>query len=121
MLIGFLGRDPEMRYSAVGDPVTTFSVATTRTWATPEGEQQEVTDWFNVVAWEQWAELCHECLTKGSRVYIEGRLQTRSWEGDDGQPHYGTEVVATDMILLEKAPPPAANPVRSGEAPPTSR
>lgn len=101
MLIGNLGRDPEMRYTPSGKPVTSFSVATTRTWVTADGERHEATEWFNVVAWRELAEICHQHLSKGCRVYVEGRLQTRSWETANGQRHYRTEVVADEMILLE--------------------
>jgi len=101
MIIGRLGRDPEMRYTPSGKPVTSFSVATGRTWVTAEGEHREETEWFNVVAWGGLAETCSQILAKGSRVYIEGRLQTRSWEDADGQKRYRTELVANDMILLD--------------------
>jgi single-strand DNA-binding protein len=101
MLIGQLGRDPEMRYTAVGDPVTAFSLATTRTWATADGEHHEAVDWFNVIAWHHLAEVCSEQLRKGSRVFVEGRLQTRSWQDDAGDLHYRTEIVATEVIPLE--------------------
>ncbi|RME45812.1 MAG: single-stranded DNA-binding protein [Chloroflexi bacterium] len=104
MLIGRLGRDPEMRYTPTGKPVTSFSVATNRTWVTADGERREATEWFNVVAWRELAEICHQYLSKGSRVYIEGRLQTRSWETPDGQRHFRTEVVADEMIMLDQHP-----------------
>jgi len=104
MLIGRLGRDPEMRYTPTGKPVTSFSVATNRTWVTADGERREATEWFNVVAWRELAEICHQHLAKGSKVYIEGRLQTRSWESQDGQKHYRTEVVADEMIILHQRP-----------------
>ena len=104
MLIGRLGRDPEMRYTPTGKPVTSFSVATNRTWVTADGERHEATEWFNVVAWSELAEICHRYLSKGSRVYIEGRLQTRSWETPDGQKHFRTEVVADEMIMLDQRP-----------------
>lgn len=110
MLIGNLGRDPEMRYTPTGKPVTSFSVATTRTWVTADGERHEATEWFNVVAWRELAEICHQHLSKGCRVYVEGRLQTRSWETANGQRHYRTEVVADEMILLE-------TPADNGEPP----
>ena len=101
MIIGNLGRDPEMRYTPSGKPVTSFSMATSRSWVTAEGERREVTEWFNVVAWRDLAEICNKYLRKGSKVYIEGRLQTRSWEGQNGQKHYRTEIVADEMILLD--------------------
>jgi single-strand DNA-binding protein len=102
MVIGNLGRDPEMRYTPSGKPVTSFSVAVSRTYMKPEGERAEVTDWFNVVAWGRLAEICSQYLTKGSMVYVEGRLETRSWEGEGGQKHYRTEVVANDVNILDR-------------------
>lgn len=101
MVIGRLGRDPEMRYTPGGSPVTTFSVAASRQWKDGSGETREETEWFNVVAWNKLAEICKEYLRKASRVYVEGRLQTRQWQDQDGQSHYRTEVVATDMIILD--------------------
>jgi single-strand DNA-binding protein len=100
MIIGHLGRDPEMRYTPNGRPVTSFSVATTRTWTSAEGERREETEWFNVVAWGNLAEICKAHLTKGQQVYVEGRLQTRGWEDEDGKKHFRTELVANEMILL---------------------
>jgi single-strand DNA-binding protein len=102
MIIGNLGRDPEMRYTPNGKPVTSFSVAVSRTWTKPEGERTETTDWFNVVAWGRLAEICSQYLTKGSMVYVEGRLETRSWEGENGQKHFRTEIVAGDVNILER-------------------
>jgi single-strand DNA-binding protein len=102
MVIGNLGRDPEMRYTASGKPVTSFSVAVSRTFTRPEGERAEVTDWFNVVAWGRLAEICSQYLTKGSMVYVEGRLETRSWEGENGQKHFRTEIVANDVNILDR-------------------
>lgn len=101
MVIGRLGRDPEMRYTPGGSPVTTFSVATSRQWKDGNGETREETEWFNVVAWNKLAEICNDYLRKASRVYIEGRLQTRQWQDQDGQTRYRTEVIATDMIILD--------------------
>lgn len=100
MIIGHLGRDPEMRYTPSGRPVTSFSVATSRSWTSAEGERREEVEWFNVVAWGALAEICKSHLTKGQQVYIEGRLQTRGWEDDTGKKHYRTELVANEMILL---------------------
>jgi single-strand DNA-binding protein len=101
MIIGHLGRDPEMRYTPSGRPVTTFSVATSRTWNTAEGGRRTETEWFNVVAWSNLAEICKQYLSKGQRVYIEGRLQTRHWEDSEGNKHTATEVVANEMIMLD--------------------
>jgi single-strand DNA-binding protein len=105
LIIGRLGKDPEMRYTPGGSPVTTFSVAAGRQWKDANGEAHEETEWFNVVTWNKLAEICHEHLRKASRVYIEGRLQTRQWQDQDGQPHSRTEVVASDMILLDGRSP----------------
>jgi single-strand DNA-binding protein len=102
MIIGNLGRDPEMRYTPAGKPVTTFSVATSRTWSTSEGEKREETEWFNVVAWSSLAEICKQYLTKGQHVYIEGRLQTRHWDDQEGNKHTSVEIVANEMIILSE-------------------
>ncbi|HHH83371.1 MAG TPA: single-stranded DNA-binding protein [Chloroflexi bacterium] len=100
MIIGHLGRDPEMRYTPSGRPVTTFSVATTRSWHSSDGERHEETEWFNVVAWGNLAEICNQHLRKGQQVYVEGRLQTRRWEDSEGNKHFTTELVAQEMIML---------------------
>jgi single-strand DNA-binding protein len=100
MIIGHLGRDPEMRYTPSGRPVTTYTVATSRTWNTSDGERHSETEWFNVVAWGNLAEICKQYLTKGQQVYIEGRLQTRYWEDKEGNKHSSTEIVANEMIML---------------------
>jgi single-strand DNA-binding protein len=100
MIIGNVGRDPEMRYMPSGRPVTSFSVATARRWRNAEGERREETEWFNVVAWGNLAEICKQYLRKGQQVYVEGRLQTRSWEDQDGRRNFRTEVVASEMIIL---------------------
>ncbi len=100
IIIGVVGRDPEMRYTPSGRPVTSFSVATSRTWVSAEGERREETEWFNVVAWGNLAEICKAHLTKNQQVYVEGRLQTRGWEDDTGKKHFRTELVANEMILL---------------------
>ncbi len=100
IIIGIVGRDPEMRYTPSGRPVTSFSVATSRTWVSAEGERREETEWFNVVAWGNLAEICKAHLTKNQQVYVEGRLQTRGWEDETGKKHFRTELVANEMILL---------------------
>jgi single-strand DNA-binding protein len=100
MIIGNLGRDPEMRYTPSGRPVTSFSMATNRSWNTSDGERRTETEWFNVVAWGSLAEICNQYLKKGQQVYIEGRLQTRRWEDDDGNKRSTTEIVAREMIML---------------------
>ncbi len=105
MIIGRLGKDPEMRYTPGGSPVTTFSVATGRQWKDGNGDMREETEWFNVVTWNKLAEICNEHLRKASRVYVEGRLQTRQWQDQDGQTRYRTEVIASDMIMLDSRIP----------------
>lgn len=100
MIIGHLGRDPEMRYTPSGRPVTTFTVATSRTWNTSDGERHTDTEWFNVVCWGNLAEICKQYLNKGQQVYVEGRLQTRRWEDTDGNKHTSVEIVANEMMML---------------------
>lgn len=101
-IIGWLGKDPETRYTPQGSAITKFSVAASRRWRTQEGEDRNDTEWFNVVAWNKLAETCAQYLQKGARVYIEGRLQTRSWDDQQtGQKRYMTEVIANDMIMLD--------------------
>ena len=99
-IIGHLGRDPEMRYTPSGRPVTTFTVAVSRTWNTGDGERHSETEWFNVVAWGNLAEICKQYLTKGQQVYIEGRLQTRRWDDKEGVKHTSVEVVANEMMMV---------------------
>jgi len=100
MVIGHLGKDPEMRYTPSGRPVTTFSVAVSRSWNTADGERRSETEWFNIVSWGNLAEICKQYLHKGQQVYIEGRLQTRRWEDKEGQKHTNVEVVANEMMML---------------------
>ena len=100
MIIGHLGKDPEMRYTPSGKPVTSFSLATSRSWKTSDGEKREETEWFNVVAWDSLAEICNLYLSKGQQIYIEGRLQTRKWDDDDGNNRTAVEVVAKEMVML---------------------
>ena len=95
-----LGKEPEMRYTPSGKPVTTFTVAVSRSWNTLDGERHNETEWFNVVAWGNLAEICKQYLTKGQQVYIEGRLQTRRWEDKEGGKHNSVEVVANEMMML---------------------
>lgn len=101
LLIGNLGKDPEMKYTQQGTPVTTFSLAVSRSWKSPDGQAKDETEWFRIVAWQKLAETCNEYLHKGSKVYIEGRLQTREWTGQDGQSGKTTEVIANEMVLLD--------------------
>jgi len=102
-LIGNLTRDPEMRYTPQGTAVCTFSVATNRQWKTDSGDTKEDAEFHRIVAWDKLAEICSQMLSKGKKVYVEGRLQTRKWEGQDGNTRYTTEVVISEMLLLDKA------------------
>ncbi len=101
ILIGNSGADPELRYTPGGTAVSNFSIATNESWTDSSGEKQERTEWHRIVVWGRLAEICNQYLRKGSKVYIEGKLQTRSWEGQDGVKRYTTEVVARDMQLLD--------------------
>ena len=101
IIVGHLGRDPEMRYTAGGDAVANFSVATTESWKDKQtGENTERTEWHRVVMFRRLAEIAGEYLKKGSQVYIEGRLQTRKWQDQNGQDRYSTEIVANEMQML---------------------
>jgi len=103
MVIGNLGADPEMRYTADGNAMTSFRVAASRSYTAPDGERREETEWFSVVAWRKLAEQCSQYLQKGRRVYVEGRLRTRSWDTPEGQKRYRTEVVADRVLFLDRA------------------
>lgn len=100
MIIGNLGRDPEMRYTPSGRPVTTFTLACNRTWSSADGERHLETEWFNVVTWGTLAEICKQYLLRGIQVYVEGRLQSRHWEDSEGCKHTNMEIVATEMMIL---------------------
>jgi len=100
IIVGNVGRDPEVRRTQNGDPVCSFSVATSERWKDKSGEPQEKTEWHRVVAWGRLAEICGEYLRKGKQVYVEGRLQTRDWEDKDGHKRYTTEVIANVMQML---------------------
>jgi len=100
ILIGNLGADPEIRYTQSGTAVATFNVATTERWKGQDGQMQEQTEWHRIVAWAKLAEICGEYLHKGSKVYIEGKIQTRKWQDKDGADRYTTEIVARDMKML---------------------
>jgi single-strand DNA-binding protein len=103
LVIGKVGRAPEMRYMPSGRPVTSFSVGATRSRKDTESGQHEETEWFNVVAWGDLAERCKEDLQKDDQVYVEGRLQTRSWETDNGNQRFRAELVANEMIPLSRS------------------
>lgn len=102
ILIGNLTRDPEMKQTQNGQNITTFGIATNREWMTSTGEKNKSTEFHEVVAWSNLAEICNNFLKKGKIVYLEGYLKTRSWEGEDGTKRFRTEVVLQDMIMLEK-------------------
>ncbi len=102
MLIGNLTRDPEMKYTPAGAAVCTFGVATNRNWTTESGEKKEDAEFHNIVAWNKLAEICAQLLKKGRKVYVEGRLSTRTWQGQDGVQRNRTEVVISDMVILDK-------------------
>jgi single-strand DNA-binding protein len=103
MIIGNLGRDPELRYTQRGTPVCNFTVAVNRPGRVDESGQraEDETEWFSVVAWDKLAETCSQYLVKGRKVYVEGRLQTRTWEGSDGQKRSRVEVLAQQMVMLD--------------------
>ena len=100
IVIGNVGRDPEMRYTPNGQGVTSFSVASNRRYRTADGEQREETMWFNVNAWGRMAEICNQYLTKGRQVYVEGRLTTRIFQGNDGQSRIANDISLTEMQML---------------------
>ncbi len=102
MIIGNVGSEPEMRFTPNGNPVTSFRVATNWMYTTADGERKQETEWFTVVAWNKLAEQCNQFLTKGRLVYTEGRLRTRTWESQDGQKHYRTEIVANRVTFLDR-------------------
>lgn len=103
ILIGRLGRDPELRFTPQGRPVTNFTLATNEYWTDANGERQERTEWHRVVTWGKLAETCAKLLAKGKQVYVEGRLQTRSWDDRDGNKRYTTEIIASTMQILGSA------------------
>ena len=115
MLIGNLGADPEMRYTANGSAVTTFRLAVSRSYGGGEGgERREETEWFTVITWNKLAELCSEHLAKGRKVYAEGRLATNNWDGPDGQKHSRTEIVASQILFLDRPQGTALEPETIG-------
>jgi single-strand DNA-binding protein len=100
ILIGNLGRDPEMRYTPSGVAVANFNIATSETWTNKEGQKETRTEWHRIVAFGKLGEICGEYLAKGRQVYIEGRIQTRDWEDKEGVKRYTTEIIANQMIML---------------------
>lgn len=103
MIIGNVGRDPEMRYAPSGAAVTKFSVATSRVYTTREGEKKEETEWFTVEAWNRLGETVNQFVAKGRRIYVEGRLRSEPWTGKDGTPRSGNTIVATEVVFLDQA------------------
>ncbi|MCS7206825.1 MAG: single-stranded DNA-binding protein [Dehalococcoidia bacterium] len=114
IVIGNVGTDPEMRYTPQGIPVTSFRLAATRTFNAPDGTRQQETEWFTVVAWRQLAEQVSQYLTKGRRAYVEGRLRSRSWVGNDGQTRWVNEIWADRVLFLDR---PTAEAPAADEAP----
>ena len=108
MIIGNVGRAPEVRYTPNGSPVASFSVATNRKWNTPSGELKEETEWFNVIAWNRLAEICNQYVEKGKKIYVEGRVHVNNWEAPDGRKGTRVEIVAFDIQLLDTRPKTAA-------------
>lgn len=122
IIVGHLGADPEVRQTGSGTTVTNFRVATSESWKDKDGEKQERTEWHTVVAWAKLGDLCGQYLSKGRQVYVEGRLQTRSWDADDGIKRYKTEIVARDVQFLggkgqRQDDAPAAAPVDDDTVP----
>ncbi|MGD9342606.1 MAG: single-stranded DNA-binding protein [Desulfuromonadales bacterium] len=127
ILVGNLGKDPELRYTPSGTAVCTFSLATTDRFKNKQGEQQERTEWHNIVVWAGLAEICGKYLTKGKQIYIEGRIQNRSYDDRDGNKRYITEIVANEMQMLGRAgeqggggraSAPAEEPSQGSQEPP---
>ncbi len=112
LLMGNLGRDPEVRYTQSGSAVANFSIATNRSWKDKQGNRQEQTEWHNIVAWAGLAEFVQNYLKKGSRVFIEGRLQTRDWTDNQNVRHFKTEIVANDIQFMDRA---ADSPGQGGQ------
>ena len=115
ILIGNLGRDPEVRYTPSGVAVANFSIATSETWTNKDGEKETRTEWHRIVAFGRLGEICGEYLSKGRQIYIEGRIQTRDWEDREGIKRYTTEIVANQMLMLGTRD--QAESARSGDAP----
>ena len=119
-MIGNLTRDPELRYTPTGAAVCTIGLATNRSWTMESGEKKEETEFHRIVAWNKLAELCSQLLTKGRKIYVEGRLRTNSWQTPDGGQRSSTEVVIEDMILLDSRPAGQAGTIGQAVRPPVS-
>ena len=118
LVIGNLGSDPEMRYMPSGDAVTSFRVAASRRYKTRDGQQVEDTEWFRVSAWRRLAELTNQYLSKGSKVYVEGRLSSRTWQGQDGQTRFSNEIDASQVVFLDSRGQTSGAPGEPPSGPP---
>jgi single-strand DNA-binding protein len=117
ILIGNLGRDPELRYTNSGQPVANFTMATTENWTNRSGEREQRTEWHRIVAWGRLAEICGEHLSKGKQVYVEGRLQTREWEDREGNKRRTTEITAQQILMMGRRGDEPAQTVSDAEPP----
>lgn len=120
MIIGNVTRDPEVKTTPSGQSVTSFSVATNRVWTNAQGQKQEAVEYHNIVAWGKLAEICGQYLNKGKKIYVEGRLQTRDWQGQDGIKRYKTEIVAENMIMLDRGGAQGSSQPSSSEPVPSA-
>jgi len=114
IVIGNVGTDPEMRYTPKGNPVTSFRLATGRSYTASDGERRQETEWFTIVAWNQLAEQCNQFLVKGKKVYVEGRLKSNTWTTTDGQTRFRNEIIANRVLFLDRTPREA--PGEDGES-----
>ena len=110
MVIGNIGAEPEMRFTANGTAVTSFPVAVSRNYTTPDGERRQETEWFRVITWDKLAETCNQFLSKGRRAYVEGRVRTHTWEGQDNQRRTRVEIIANTVLFLDRQPTTASLP-----------
>ena len=115
MVIGNVGTTPEMQYTPNGNPVTKFRLAVGRSYTDSSGERHQETEWLTVIAWGKQAESCNTYLEKGKRVYAEGRLQSKSWTGQDGQPRFNNELVASRVLFLDRSPNGSGEGPATGE------
>lgn len=117
MIIGNLTRDPELKKTTSGQSVCSFSIATNRVYTDASGQKKDQPDYHNIVAWGKLGEICGQYLVKGKKVYVDGRMQTRDWDGQDGVKRYRTEIVAENMIMLDRGGAPMPGGVSSGAVP----
>ena len=110
ILIGNIGRDPDLRQTESGSAISTFSMATNTSWVNRDGVRNERTEWHNIVTWNRLAEICHQIIHKGDQIYIEGRLRTRTWEDESGERRHKTEIIAEQMIKLSRRSAEVAEP-----------